>query len=194
MNDIEAVLRRLPADLGRHGVSWALIGGFAVGARAEPRFTRDVDVAVAVADDDAAEALVHSLHADGYRVMASLENDAVGRLATVRLTRARDGHEVIVDILFASSGIEPEVAAAADTLEVLPGLTVPVARTGHLLALKLLARDDEARPQDARDLVELRTAADAGELELARQSVELITARGYHRGRDLRAALDALLA
>ncbi len=37
--------------LGRLGLRWALIGGLAVAVRAEPRFTRDVDLAVAVADD-----------------------------------------------------------------------------------------------------------------------------------------------
>lgn len=43
-----------------------------------------------------------------------------------------------MDLLFASSGIEHEIVAAADPLEVLPDLTVPVARTGHLIALKPL--------------------------------------------------------
>lgn len=51
MNLIEAALRRTVIDLGRLGRGWALVGGFAVAARAEPRFTRDVDVPVAVEDD-----------------------------------------------------------------------------------------------------------------------------------------------
>jgi hypothetical protein len=44
LNVLEAALRRVSADLTRPDVQWALIGGFAVSARAEPRFTRDVDV------------------------------------------------------------------------------------------------------------------------------------------------------
>lgn len=194
VGDIELALRRLPAELATRGAAWSLIGGFAVGARTEPRFTRDVDVAVAVADDAAAEGLVSSLRAEGYLVITAIEQDAVGRLAAVRLARAGTGAEVIIDLLFASSGIEADIVAAAEPLEVLDGLVVPVARTGHLLALKLLARNDDTRPQDGGDIIALRDVADESELALARQAVELITERGYDRGRDLRAALDALLS
>lgn len=57
---------------------------------------------------------------------------------------------MVVDVLFASSGIEPELVRAAEPIEVLPSLTVPVARTGHLIAVKLLARDDERVNADHR--------------------------------------------
>jgi hypothetical protein len=46
VNVLEAALRRMAADLERYGRRWALVGGFAVSARAEPRFTRDIDAAV----------------------------------------------------------------------------------------------------------------------------------------------------
>lgn len=52
MNQVELALRRIAAELDLLQVSWAVVGGFAVSARAEPRFTRDVDVAVAVGGDD----------------------------------------------------------------------------------------------------------------------------------------------
>lgn len=42
-------------------MAWALIGGWAAGLRAEPRFTRDVDLAIAVSDDAAAEAMTRRL-------------------------------------------------------------------------------------------------------------------------------------
>lgn len=195
MNVVEAALRRIAADLNGDGARWAVIGGFAVSIRSEPRFTRDVDVAVAVADDSDAESLVRSLVVRGYRLLASVEQDAVERLATVRLspTGLADSG-VIVDLLFASSGIEPEIVDHAEALEVLPGLRLPVARTGHLIALKLLARDDATRPQDAADLRALADVADASELELARDAVELISERGYHRDRDLRTALEGMTA
>jgi hypothetical protein len=82
MNQLEAALRRAADDLTRLAVGWALVGGFAVSARTEPRFTRDVDIAVAVDDDGAAERLVRSLLADGYELLASIEHDVAGRLAT----------------------------------------------------------------------------------------------------------------
>jgi Nucleotidyl transferase AbiEii toxin, Type IV TA system len=155
MNLVEAALRHIAADLDSRRQRWALVGGFAVSVRAEPRFTRDVDVVVAVPDDGAAESLVHSL-TSGYRVVASVEQDTTGRLATVRLTRpvVRTSQEMVVDVLFASSGIEPEIAASAEPIEVLADLTVPVASTGHLIAVKLLRettrRDRRTLPTSTR--------------------------------------------
>ena len=123
MNRLEAALRRAAEDLDRSGRSWALVGGFAVSAHAEPRFTRDVDIAVMVDGDRAAELLVRSLMTVGYVVFSSVEHDN-GRLATVRLSRTTSDVEVVVDLLFASSGIEPEIAQAAEPLEITPGLVV----------------------------------------------------------------------
>jgi len=44
VNVLEAALRRVADDLDKSGRLWALVGGFAVSARVEPRFTRDVDM------------------------------------------------------------------------------------------------------------------------------------------------------
>ncbi len=190
-NRAEAALWRAAEDLDRRQLPWALVGGLAVSARADPRFTRDVDVAVAVPGDRAAEELVRGLMGDGYQVLSSVEQDAVGRLATTRLA-SPVANDVVVDVLFASSGIEPEIVQSAEVLEVLPGLTVPVARTGHLIAVKLLARDDQSRPQDLADLNALRDVATPADFELAVSAVQLITDRGFHRDRDLLAAFEAL--
>lgn len=193
MNAVEAGLRRVAEDLHRNGRAWALVGGFAVSARAEPRFTRDVDVAVAVPDDAGAEALVRSLVAVGYRLLASIEQDVAGRLATVRLgCPVTEDEDVVVDLLFASSGIEPDIVHAAEQTEIVPGLVLPVAATGHLIALKLLARDDDVRPQDLADLRALSAVAEPADFALAREAVTSISRRGFDRGRDLTAALDAL--
>lgn len=42
-------------------IPFALVGGLAVSARTEPRFTRDADLAVALASDAEAEALIREL-------------------------------------------------------------------------------------------------------------------------------------
>lgn len=194
MNGLGSALRRLDIDLRDARVGWALVGGLAVSVRAEPRFTRDVDAAVVVDGDAAAEALARSLMSRGYQMLATIEQEQTGRLATVRLLpRGGEPAGVVVDLLFASSGIESELVAAAEVRQIDAGLTIPIARTGHLIALKLLARDDTHRPLDAADLLALRKAADESELGLAREAVRLITERGYHRGRDLHAALAALV-
>ncbi len=186
-------LRRIDADLTRAHVPFALVGGLAVSARTEPRFTRDADLAVAVGGDAEAEALIHRLRQLDYRVRSIVEQEAVGRLATVRLACSPEPHPPVIDLLFASSGIETEVAREAQVLELLPGVSLPVATTGHLIALKVLSRDDTTRPQDLVDLRALLRVAPDDELVLARRALTLIAARGYHRGRDLLADLDRLL-
>lgn len=193
MTRVEDALRRIVADLASTPHAYALVGGFAVSARTDPRFTRDVDLVVDVSDDAAAESLIRHLGARGYPLVAAVEQVAVGRLATARLASpAAPGGELLVDLLFASSGVEPEIAAHSDVLELLEDLVVPVARTGDLLALKLLARDDVTRPQDLADLRALCSVAGPGDLVAARKTAGLIMERGYARGRDLLAALEQL--
>jgi len=171
----------------------ALVGGLAVSARAEPRNTRDVDFAVAAPGDHEAELIVRSLVAQGYGIVAVLEQDRTGRLATVRLRQAGTG-AVVVDLLFASSGIEREVAAEAERLEIAPGVALPVARTGHLIAMKLLSRDDVTRPQDRVDLASLLLTASEQEIERATGACKAIDERGCARGRDLELLLREAVA
>ena len=68
MTPLEYALETVAADLDAVGAAWAVVGGLAVSARAEPRLTRDVDIAVAVASDAAAEALVRLLTQRGYQI------------------------------------------------------------------------------------------------------------------------------
>jgi predicted nucleotidyltransferase len=184
----ESALRTSVADLNAAGVRWALVGGLAVSARTIPRFTKDLDFAIAVASDSEAEEVVHTLRSHGYHPVGVLEQDYVERLSGVRM--ARNGSDVLVDLLFASSGIENEVVASADHLEVLPRLTVPVATTPHLIALKVLA----GRSQDLTDLGYLIPSASSAELDAAREAVKLIQARGFSRGQDVAADLQTLIA
>jgi predicted nucleotidyltransferase len=191
VNRLEAALRKLVVDVARHGGSHALVGGLAVSARVEPRLTRDLDLAVAVSGDDEAERVVRALTSEGYAVVTVVEHETAHRLATVRVTLPDEpAHGVVGDLLFASSGIEPTIVSMADQLEVFPGCTVPVAQVGHLVALKLLSRDDRTRPQDAIDLRALRTVATDVDIGTARDAVRLIAERGFARGR----ALDTALA
>lgn len=190
MTPLGTALRRIGDVLSRAAVPFALVGGLAVSARTEPRFTRDIGIAVAVADDTAAEALVHQLVAEGWRTRAVVEQEAVGRLATVRLDAPEDlGTAAVVDLLFASSGIEQELAHHAETLEVLPAVHVPVARRAGLIVLKMLAAAP-SRPQDEVDLAALIAAATPGDIEDARYLAGLVTTRGFHRDRDLLGELE----
>jgi predicted nucleotidyltransferase len=174
--------------LQQENVKGCLVGGLAVSARCDPRFTRDVDIAVVVDTDEHAEALIHALASHGLRMAGLVEQEAVGRLAMARLS-TQDG--LSVDLLIASSGIETEVVMNAEILEVVQGVLLPVARTGHLIALKLLSVAP-GRETDAADLRNLAAVATQDEWNLASEAVAQIQERGFARGRQLDAELLTL--
>jgi predicted nucleotidyltransferase len=174
--------------LRQENVKGCIVGGLAVSARCDPRFTRDVDIAVVVTTDEHAEALMHTLVGHGLRMLGLVEQEAVGRMAMARLS-TKDG--LSVDLLIASSGIEAEVVASAETLEVVRGVLLPVARTGHLIALKLLSVAP-GRETDAADLRSLAAIATEDEWNIASEAVTQIQDRGFGRGRQLDAELLSL--
>jgi predicted nucleotidyltransferase len=191
--DLAGVITRITGDLAAQGHRAALVGGLAVSVRTEPRFTRDVDLAVGIKSDDEAEQVVVDLSARGWRVQTVLEQEATHRLAAVRLEPP--GQEPVgrvVDILFASSGIEGEIVQAAEELEIIPDLRLHVARIGHLIVLKALA-ESEHRPQDRADIAALLEHADVDDLRLAREAARLVEERGYARGRRLVDLIEDLL-
>lgn len=194
LTDLIDALGRARSDLDKLGARVALVGGLAIAVRVDPRFTRDVDLAVSVEDDEGAEAVVRGLLHRGYGLLATVEQDATGRLATARLAMPGQGvHGVVLDLLFATVGIEREIVAAASEVELLPGLSLPVAQVGHLLAMKLLSRADH-RPLDQADIDALLGVADEVEIRRLHDAVRLIAARGCERGRDLHAAAEALIS
>jgi predicted nucleotidyltransferase len=184
----------LAEDLEGAGIEFAVVGGLAVSARTEPRFTRDVDVAVDVPGDREAEALVKRLRSIGYELESLVEQDRAGRLATARLVPP--GGElggIVVDLLFASCGVEPEIVREAEAIDFLEGLKVRVASMPYLTAMKVLSRDDVNRPQDIADLRALLKKATPEEIRIARAVLRRISERGFGRGKDLEAELDGLL-
>ncbi|MBA4181020.1 MAG: hypothetical protein C0506_10570 [Anaerolinea sp.] len=130
-------------------------------------------MAVSVAGDKEAEAVVFGLISRGYKLVASLEQEVTGRLATVRLIPPLTNDAgVIVDLLFASCGIEPEVVAAATNENIARGVTGPVATVGYLIAMKTLSERD-TRNQDRQDLIDLIRASSPADLEVARAGAAL---------------------
>ena len=86
MTPLGRALSRISGELAESKTPFALVGGLAVSARTEPRFTRDADIAVVASSDEEAEVLVYSLKGAGYSIDALVEQEAVGWLATVRLS------------------------------------------------------------------------------------------------------------
>ncbi len=181
MNNVIRSLHELAAFLDDIDVAYALIGGLAVSIHSEPRFTADVDLVVAAASDEEAEHIIFRLISRGYQTNSVVEQSKSGRLA---MTRLQLGDHAVADLLFASSGVEPEIVAGALRLEVVPDLILPVAQIGDLIVLKLLASSKD-RPQDQMDLVNLVAVANISDLERARWIAEQIMQRGTNRGRDL---------
>ncbi len=173
MTSLRSTLEQVARELNSREAAWAVIGGLAVSARlgsarlgsarlgsarlgsarlgsarSEPQFTHDVDVSVAVKSE--AEALVLALTQRGYKVLATVEQEATKRRVTIRLG-APGETLVVVDLLFASSGIEREVVVSANLIEILAGMVMPVATVSHLIALKVLSSSPQ-RPRDFEDL------------------------------------------
>ncbi len=191
MNPFEGAFGKILSDLSSIGPV-AVVGGMAVAVRTRPRFTADIDLAVVVADDREAEEVVRQLEACGYQPTLVVEQEARERLAMVRLELPdAEGSSLVADLLFASSGIEPEIVAAAEEMEIYPGLTAPVATTGHLLALKVLALAPD-REHDERDIGWLLAESTSADLQQAAHALALIQERGFHRGKDLLAEFRRL--
>jgi predicted nucleotidyltransferase len=185
VTELEDQLRAITSALDTRRIPFALVDGLAVAVRAEPRLTRDADLAVSVDGDAAAESLILDLRSDGYTPFAAVEHEVTGRLATIRLRRHTDVDGTVTDLLFASSGVEPEIVAGAEPIDILPDLRLPVATVGHLIVMKLLARDDRGRPADADDLVALAAIATPADWTTATDAAHLVVERGYGRGRPL---------
>jgi hypothetical protein len=190
---LEKALVRLIADLQAGGFRWALVGGFAVTVRSEPRSTRDIDIALAVSSEEEASAAALYLRLRGYRdhPEGAVIEHKDGRLATIRFIAppVDGGRGSAVDLLITSSGVEQEVVAAADLIEIIPRVVVPVARTGHLIALKVLA----GRPKDLIDIHSLLRDIDPAELQSARDTLAVIEQRGFNREKTLLAELERII-
>ncbi len=119
--------------------------------RAEVRFTRDIDLAIATSSDEEVESLIFALRNENYRVKALVEHETQNRIATIRLAGPAG---VIVDLLSCSSGIEFEIVQRA-TEDALLESKIPLACAEELLAMKVLAMAPN-RPHDRTDALALR--------------------------------------
>jgi len=165
--------------------------------RVESRSTRDLDIVLAVTGDRQIDEAVRGLMMRGYQNHPTkpMLQRKDGRLFAMRLVSPAldtgDDTMAIVDVLTGCSGVEPEIVAAAEIQEAMPRVFIPVARSGHLVALKVLA----GRPQDLQDVRLLLSGMGAADLTLARASLDLIERRGFLEDstRSLQAELGRLL-
>jgi predicted nucleotidyltransferase len=188
-------LSQIARDLSDAHARFAMVGGLAISARVQPRFTGDIDLAVAVDSDEQAESIAGHLIRCGYRPILEIDHTPSNRLATLRfyppdLPPSLEPDEVpLTDIIFCTCGIESEIVASAQTIPIYPDLSLPTARIAHLIAMKLLSECD-ARLQDRIDLQNLFAAATEADLSEVLPLLDLITQRGFSREKDLHATFN----
>jgi hypothetical protein len=187
--EVAQALETATKALTRLGCRFALVGGLAVTARSEPRFTADVDLAVGVDEDAEAERIVAALQASGWSLRMLIEQTAAHRLGTARFELPHLPPDLRVDLLFSASGIEREIVEEASPAVLPGGPKVVTASVGHLIAMKCLS-ESGTRLQDRIDLKGLIAIADRRDLATARAAIRAMTERGFARRKDVQRVLE----
>lgn len=165
--------------LQAQNVRFALIGGIAVGLRAEPRATKDVDLVISV-DASRAPDVLADLEGHGF---TTVRHGLPGPGAVVRLHRVGpDGVRAWVDLLFEGTDLERSLLDRATTELLFGGVALPVATTEDLILLKLLAH----RPQDLLDVRNL--------ISFHLGTLDLTYLRSHARDWEIEAELEQFLA
>jgi len=142
--DLHPDFRDLLAEFANEEVSYAVIGGYAVGHHARPRATKDLDLLVSPSGSNL-ERVARALEHFGAppNVVAAVRN--LGESEVVYLGVA----PVRVDILRSADGIDDVDATLARAVRVSLGdLTIPILGLDDLLANKRAA----GRAQDLADV------------------------------------------
>ena len=178
-----SVLRELNAR-------FAVIGGLAVSVRTEPRFTKDADFLVAVANDAESERIGQAMIRHGFTLAALFERTDIARIATMRFMLA----DVYVDLLTGVCGAEAEIVADASEVTILEGRRCAVASVGALIGLKALACCNRKKPDDQADLQRLLAVASGADITAAFAFVGLMESRNAPGASRLRAILAEAMA
>lgn len=146
VQEVETAVKKLADALGGLGLGWALAGGLALGARARPRATFDVDLVVLTTDFEAVKRAVAKSWFD------LSEERGEGTLGSWEGVRCQTlvgpfPSKVDVDIIFSDNEFFRSMLSRTSTEEILPDLQVPVISAEDLVLLKLKA----ARPPDLAD-------------------------------------------
>ena len=167
-----AQLRELDHALRNAGVSYMLIGGFAVNIHGYVRATHDLDVMILADEADSSHAALVAL---GYTALDQRADLACYFRGTERL-----------DVLYARRPISRRLLAQAPEIDI-GNLAIPTISAEGLLGLKIQAfHDDPRRIRDLTDMIEL--------IKLNRQHLNFDEVRDYFRLFDSESILDDILA
>ena len=182
----------IASELNAMGIGWALIGGVALSAYGIERTSRDIDIAINMADEGATAAFADALRARGHTVVRA-PHERLGEIVLVHPHSSEPGPlGVLIDLLPRACGFEAELIAAAREITI-GGVPVPVACIGHLIAFKVKAMHDVHRARDRSHLRALLGLASEEEREVAREALRLSLRRGVLRADDPFALLNRYL-
>jgi len=146
--DLHPDFKDLLVEFDRFGVSYALLGGYAVGYHSRPRATKDLDLLISGLGDNL-ERVASALMAFGApeHVVEIVRRLTVSEIAHFGVPPVR------VDLLRSADGIDAEGAIMRAQRATLGDLTIPV------LAIDDLTANQRAvnRPQDIADLAVLES-------------------------------------
>jgi len=144
--NLKAILQNLLEFFERQEIDHALIGAFALKAYGYLRATRDVDFLVQVKDQDK---IVLHLESLGYETLYRSRGFSNHVHALPSLAR--------IDFVYVEGGTAETILSEAMPLLVLEGVSLPVVKAEHLIALKVFAmkNDPERTLREMADLQQL---------------------------------------
>ena len=126
--NFELVIQRVVGALETQGIHYALIGGFAMALRGAQRATMDLDFILMLEDMEKADAILRGF---GY--------ERIFHSPDVSQYRSTDQDWGRIDILHAFRGPTLGMLQRAESLPVLPGLTIRVVHREDIIGLKVQA-------------------------------------------------------
>jgi len=160
--NFERVIRQLVSALEKGGVSYALIGGFAMGLRGVQRATMDLDFILMLEHLDAADRILLDC---GY--LRTFRSENVSHYESTDRDWGR------VDILHAFRGPTLGMLARAEAIPVLGDFHIKVVQAEDLIGLKVQALVNDPRRAD-RDWTDIRLLLEAASAQGGQIDWELI--------------------
>lgn len=160
--NIRTVLENLIGFLAKEKIDFALIGAFALHAYGYVRATGDIDFALRGEGQERAVRFLESL---GYETLYCSKGFSNHVHPLANLGR--------VDFIYLEGETAERIFSGAKPLMIFEGLSVPVVRPEHLIALKIFAmkNDPERSFREMADIKQL--------LSLASGSVDIDEVKGY---------------
>lgn len=135
--------QKLQRKLAKAGIPSAIIGGIAISAWGEPRFTGDVDLKVLVERDEAKKLL--GVLEPEYKLTHKNPEDAIRRLGYIFV---QDSDNVRLDLLLSDTEFDRQVIAHAQDIQIVPRIKLRMCTAEDLIIYKMIS----TRSRDIADV------------------------------------------